>query len=221
MPVHSVDVIFPCLNEASALPSVLEGLPRGYHAIVVDNGSTDGSARVALDFGATVIHESRRGFGAAAHAGLEAATAETVAFCDADGSFDSRQLPMVVDPVLAGDGDLVLGRRIAARGAWPLQSRLANLALSARLRSLTGVQVHDLGPMRAARRVGLLGLGLTDRRSGYPLEMFFAAHAAHWRIREVGVSYLPRIGRSKVTGTLGGYLGAVSDMSRVMRTVQR
>jgi glycosyltransferase involved in cell wall biosynthesis len=163
-----------------------------------------------------VVSEPRRGFGAAAHAGLLAATAPIVAFCDADGSFDVRELPRVVDPVREGTARLVLGRRRASSGAWPLHARWANRMLTARLRSLTGVPLHDLGPMRAAFRDDLLSLDLRDRRSGYPLEMFLAAHAAGWRIHEVDVSYLPRIGRSKVTGTVRGYLGAVSDMSRLL-----
>ncbi|HEV7728433.1 MAG TPA: glycosyltransferase, partial [Modestobacter sp.] len=100
------DVVFPCLDEAGALPWVLTRLPAGYRAIVADNGSTDGSAQIAADHGATVVHVPQRGFGAAAHAGLEAATADVVCFCDADASMDPAQLPLVADPVLAGEADL-------------------------------------------------------------------------------------------------------------------
>jgi glycosyltransferase involved in cell wall biosynthesis len=217
MPEPIVDVILPCLNEAQALPLVLGAMPEGYRAIVVDNGSVDGSAEVATRCGATVVREDLRGFGAAAHAGLEAAEAPIVAFCDADGSFDSAQLLSVVAPIRAGKADLVLGRRMTMqRGAWPLQARLANALLAARLRSVTGLPLHDLGPMRAARRGPLLELHLRDRRSGYPLEMLLSAHVAGWRIAEVEVDYCRRLGRSKVTGTLRGYLGAVMDMSRVL-----
>ena len=107
--MNRVDVVFPCLNEEGALPWVLGRLPDGYRAIVVDNGSTDRSAEVAREHGATVVTELRRGFGAAAHAGLLAATAPIVAFCDADASMDPRDLPRVVDPVAARTADLVLG----------------------------------------------------------------------------------------------------------------
>ena len=109
----------PCLNEAGALPWLLGRLPEGYRAIVVDNGSTDDSARIAEAAGATVVFEARRGFGAAAHAGLLQARAPIVAFCDADASMDPQDLPLVVDPVAAGDADLVLGRRRpTTAGSW-------------------------------------------------------------------------------------------------------
>ena len=129
------DVVFPCLDEAGALPWVLTRLPAGYRAIVADNGSTDGSAQIAADHGATVVHVPQRGFGAAAHAGLEAATDDVVCFCDADASMDPAQLPLVADPVLAGEADLVLGRRRpSSRDAWPVHARVANTALSVMMR---------------------------------------------------------------------------------------
>ena len=212
-----VDVVLPCLNEAQALPWIFERMPAGYRAIIVDNGSTDGSAEIARSLGAHVVHESRRGFGAAAHAGLLAATAPIVAFCDADASMDPRDLPLVVEPISEGDADLVLGRRRpTTRSAWPPHARVANTYLSWRLRRITGVNIHDLGPMRAARRNHLLALDLLDRRSGYPLEMFLSAAAANWRIREVDTGYTPRVGRSKVTGTVRGTLTAIQDMSALL-----
>jgi glycosyltransferase involved in cell wall biosynthesis len=213
-----VDVILPCLNEAAALPQVLGGLPAGYRAIVADNGSTDGSADVAYAYGAKVVHVRERGFGAAVHIGLEAATADVVCIVDADGSFDLRQLPRVADPILAGTGDLVLGRRVPAAGAWPWHARQANRFLAWRLRRSVGVNVHDLGPMRAARRTALLGLDLRDRRFGYPLEMVVAAARREWRIHEVPVTYAPRAAgtRSKVTGTVSGTARAVRDMAKVL-----
>lgn len=214
----AIDVVLPCLDEAAALPRVLAALPAGARAIVVDNGSTDGSASVAREHGATVVLEPRRGFGAAVHAGVLAATAEVVAICDADGSFDLGELERVAGPVLAGEFDLVLGRRAAVSWAsWPPHARLANVYLARRLRMRSGISVHDLGPMRAARREGLLALGLSDRRSGYPLEMVLAAARAGWRIGEVAVTYRPRVGRSKVTGTVRGTAIAIADMSRLLR----
>jgi glycosyltransferase involved in cell wall biosynthesis len=213
----TVDVILPCLDEAAALPWVLSRFPTGYRALVVDNGSCDGSADVARAHGATVVDAPRRGFGAAAHAGLEAADADIVCFCDADASLDPQELPAVVADVEAGRADLVLGRRRpTARGAWPLHARVANAELARRLRRRSEIRVRDLGPMRAARRADLLGLDLRDRRFGYPLEMVVRAADAGWRVAEVDVAYHPRTGRSKVTGTVRGTLRAVHDMSAVL-----
>jgi len=213
----TVDVILPCLDEAPALPWVLGRMPAGFRPIVVDNGSADGSAALARSLGATVVREPRRGFGAAAHAGLLAATAGLVSFCDCDGSLDPRQLPRLAAPLLAGQADLVLGRRVPARrDVWPLPARLANRELARRVRRRTGVPLRDLGPMRAGGRAALLGLNLEDRRFGYPLEMVLSAVAAGWRLAEVEVAYLPRIGKSKVTGTVRGSVRTVRDMRRVL-----
>lgn len=212
-----VDVVLPCLNEADALPWVLARVPAGWRALVVDNGSTDGSAEIARALGATVVHEPRRGFGAACHAGLAAATADVVCFCDCDASLDPARLVPFVREVRDGDADLVLGRRRPQRrGTWPAHARAGNLALTRILRRRTGLRLHDLGPLRAARREGLLALGLTDRRSGYPLQMVVRAADAGWRIAEHDVPYLPRTGDSKVTGTWRGTWQAVRDMSRVL-----
>jgi len=218
----TVDVVLPCLNEEGALPWVLDRLPEGWHGIVVDNGSTDASAQVALDHGATVVPEARRGFGSAAHAGLVAATAPCVAFCDADASMDPQDLAVLAAPVLAGEADLVLGRRRpTARGAWPFHARVANLVLALLMRRASGLRLHDLGPMRVASREALLALDLRDRRSGYPLEMVLRASQAGWRIRELDAPYSPRVGRSKVTGTIRGTWVAVKDMSRLLREAGR
>ena len=217
-----VDVVLPCLNEEGALPALLARLPEGYRGIVVDNGSTDRSAQVAAEHGATVVRESRRGFGSAAHAGLEAATAPVVAFCDADGSMDPADLPRIVAPVASGTADLVLGRRRPThRRSWPLHARIANLALALLMRRATGLPLHDLGPMRAANRESLLGLDLKDRRSGYPLEMVLRANEAGWRVLELDAPYAPRVGRSKVTGTIRGTITAVRDMSRLLAEERR
>jgi glycosyltransferase involved in cell wall biosynthesis len=215
--VETVDVVLPCLNEAEALPWVLARIPDGWRAVVVDNGSTDGSAEIAAGLGATVVREERRGFGAACHAGLLAAEAEVVCFCDCDASLDPSLLTGFVAAVAEGRADLVLGRRRPqGRGAWPPHARAGNLALARMLRRRTGLRLHDLGPMRAARREALLGLELTDRRSGYPLQMVVRAADAGWRVRETDVPYLPRTGKSKVTGTWRGTWQAVRDMRRVL-----
>jgi glycosyltransferase involved in cell wall biosynthesis len=209
----TIEVILPCLNEVQALGWVLDRMPEQVSALVVDNGSDDGSVELAASYGVRVVHAAQRGYGAACHTGLLAATAPVVAVMDADASLDPRQLVRVLEPVLAGEADLVLGRRQPARGAFPWQLRVANRALAARIRRRTGVRLHDLGPMRAARRDFLLGLALTDRRSGYPAETVVRAADAGGRIVEVPVDYLPRRGRSKVTGTPLGVWHAVRDMS--------
>ncbi|WP_435303667.1 glycosyltransferase family 2 protein [Streptomyces lavendulae] len=217
MTENSVDIVLPCLNEAGALPWVLARIPAGWRALVVDNGSTDGSADLARSLGATVVQEARRGFGAACHAGLLAAEAEYVCFCDCDASLDPGLLSGFVRAVAAGEADLVLGRRRPrGRGAWPAHARAGNLALSRMLRRRTGLRLHDLGPLRAMRREDVLRLELTDRRSGYPLQMVVRAADAGWRVREEDVPYLPRSGKSKVTGTWQGTWQAVRDMRAVL-----
>jgi glycosyltransferase involved in cell wall biosynthesis len=212
-----VDVVLPVLDEAAALPWVLGRVPGGYQPIVVDNGSTDGSPQLARRLGARVVAEPRRGFGAACHAGLLAARSEVICFMDCDGSLDPAELPRVAGPVLAGGRDLMLGARRPEPGAWPLHARLANRALALELRRRTGLAVTDLGPMRAARRVGLVELDLRDRRFGWPLEMVLRAERAGWRIDEVAVAYRARSGRSKVTGTVRGTARAVRDMAAALR----
>jgi glycosyltransferase involved in cell wall biosynthesis len=212
------DVVLPVLDEAAALPAVLARLPRGFQPVVVDNGSRDGSGEIARRCGARVVTEPRRGFGAACHAGLTAATADVVCFMDCDGSFDPAELPRVAAPVVAGAADLVLGaRRPDDPSAWPRHARFANAVLAAWLRRTAGLSaLTDLGPMRAASRERLLLLELRDRRFGWPLEMVVRAARAGWRVGEVDVSYSRRIGTSKVTGTVRGSLRAVADMARVM-----
>ncbi|WP_394816025.1 glycosyltransferase family 2 protein [Streptomyces gibsoniae] len=212
-----VDVVLPCLDEAAALPWVLERIPPGWRAVVVDNGSTDGSAELAASLGAHVVAEPERGFGAACAAGLRAATAPVVCLCDCDASLDPGLLPSLAHAVLDGEADLVLGRRRPTTPrAWPVHARLANRELARLIRRRTGLRLHDLGPMRAARREALLDLDLTDRRSGYPLQMVIRAADAGWRVREVDVPYYPRAGRSKVTGTWRGTWYAVRDMRAVL-----
>jgi glycosyltransferase involved in cell wall biosynthesis len=209
-------VILPVLDEAQALPWVLSRMPAGFGPLVVDNGSRDGSALIAARHGARVVHEPRRGFGAACFAGLVAASDDVVCFMDCDASLDPCDLPRVARPVLAGTADLVLGARHAERGAFAAHARLANRLLARELRRRCGIALRDLGPMRAARREGLLALGIEDRRFGWPLEMVLRAAAEDWRIAEVDVAYRPRAGRSKVTGTVRGTARAVRDMAAVL-----
>ncbi|GAA5163923.1 glycosyltransferase family 2 protein [Pseudonocardia eucalypti] len=214
--ITSVDVVLPCLDEAEALPGVLGRLPAGYRAIVVDNGSTDDTASVAAAAGARVVAEPKRGYGAAVHAGLLAATADVVCVLDADGSLAPEALPGLVASV-AGGADLAVGRRVpAGRGAWPWHARGGNLLIAALLRR-RGIPVRDIGPVRAARRDSLLALGVRDRTYGYPLELLLRAGAAGWRIHETDVAYSPRTGgRSKVSGSVRGTVRAAWAMSSVL-----
>ncbi len=212
-----VDVVLPVLDEAAALPAVLAAMPPGFRPLVVDNGSTDGSGELAQSLGATVVREPRRGFGAACFAGLTAARTELVCFMDCDGSLDPADLVRVTAPVSSGAADLSLGARRPERGALQPHARLANRALAWELRRRTAIRLSDLGPMRAARREPLLELGIRDRRFGWPLEMVLRAGAAGWRVDEVEVGYRPRVGRSKVTGTLRGTVRTVRDMCAALR----
>ncbi len=211
-----VDVVLPVLNEVGALPWVLSRFPAGYRAIVVDNGSTDESAAVARAHGAQVVSELRRGFGAACFTGLTAATAPIVAFMDADASLDPADLDIVCCPVRDGAADLVLGARAHQSGAWPWHARLANRRLAVRVSRLVPGEFSDLGPMRAMRREALVALGMADRSYGWPLEMVLKAGRAGWRIEERAVPYRPRIGKSKVTGTVRGTVGAYRSMTRLL-----
>jgi glycosyltransferase involved in cell wall biosynthesis len=217
-----IEVILPTLDEAQAIPGVLAAIPPGFVALVVDNGSRDGSAEVAASCGARVVHEPRRGFGAACFAGLLAAESQVVCFMDCDGSFDPGQLHRVAEPVINGTADLCLGARIPEPGAWPWHARFANRVLAFELRRRTGANLTDLGPMRAARRQALLGLNLHDRGSGWPLEMVLRAAAEGWRIAEARVTYRPRSGgRSKVSGSVRGTARAVQDMSAQLSPIRR
>jgi glycosyltransferase involved in cell wall biosynthesis len=214
--VRMHEVVLPVLNEADGLPWVLNRLPAGFLAIVVDNGSTDGSGDLARSLGARVVEEPRRGFGAACYAGLLASTTDLVCFMDGDGSLDPQDLPAVTSPIVGGAADLVLGRRRAVGDAWPAHARVANRVVAWELSRRFGTSLHDIGPMRGARRASLLDLGLRDRRFGWPLEMVVRACERGWRVAEVPVTYSRRAGRSKVTGTLIGSLRAARDMARVL-----
>jgi glycosyltransferase involved in cell wall biosynthesis len=213
-----IDVVLPVLDEAESLPWVLARMPAGYRGLVVDNGSTDGSAEIAAGLGARVVAERRRGFGAACYAGLVAAATEVVCFMDCDGSLDPADLPLVSRPVAEGPADLCLGARRPLPGAWPPHARLANRLLAVEVNRRTGLRIHDIGPMRAARRSALLGLELRDRAFGWPLEMVLRASQQGLVISEVAVPYHPRRGgRSKVTGTALGTVRAIREMSSLLR----
>jgi len=217
----TIEVILPCLDEAAALPWLLDRLPAGYHALVVDNGSTDGSAAIARSYGARILDVAQRGYGSACHAGLVAAASDLVVIMDCDGTLDPVDLPALVWPVQTGEADLVVGRRRPqGRGAYPWTLQLANVALARQLRRRTGLMIFDCGPVRAALRTTLLMLDVQDRRSGYPVETLVKASAAGLRVRQVDVDYLPRRGRSKVTGTPLGALRAFLDSRAALARVK-
>jgi glycosyltransferase involved in cell wall biosynthesis len=219
-----VTVILPALNEAAALPTALGSFPPQVGLLVVDNGSTDQTATVAAAHGAQVVCEPRRGFGAACWAGAQAASGEVLVFADADGSLDGADLPTVAGPVLRGEADLVVGSRLARRepGAMSALAVLENRLLGLACRLLFGVPLSDLGPFRAIRREVLLGLGMTDRGSGWPLEMIGRAGQVGLRVVEVPVRYRPRAGgRSKVSGSVGGTVRAMTAMAAVTLVLLR
>lgn len=212
-----VTVVLPCLNEASSLPAVLAAVPPGYRALVVDNNSTDGTADVARRHGADVVFEAKPGYGAAVHAGIVAATTDVVAVLDGDGSLDPAELPGLVALVEVG-ADMAVGRRRPVAGLkWPWHARMGTAAVCWRLRTKHGLDVHDIAPMRVARRDATLALGITDRRMGYPLELLVKAAAANWRVVERDVSYGKRTGgKSKVSGSVRGSVAATLGFWRAI-----
>lgn len=207
----------PCLNEAESLPGVIALLPDGYRALVVDNNSTDGTADVARRCGATVVEESVPGYGAAVNAGIVAAATPIVAVIDGDGSLDPRELPKLVEELDHG-ADMAVGRRRPLPGVgWPWHARLGTKVVCWRLRTRHGIAVHDIAPMRVARRDAVVGLGVEDRRSGYPLELLVRAAAAGWVVTERDVGYGSRTGgKSKVSGSVRGSFFAIVDFWRVI-----
>ncbi len=166
------DVVIPCRDEAAALPIVLASVPHDWRVIVVDNGSTDGTADVARSLGAHVVSESRPGYGAAVHAGMLAADAEYVAVIDGDASMRLLDLVPMLDLVRDGAATMAIGRRRpVARGVWPWHARAGTKLLAGLIRRRSDFPIHDLAPMRVCRRDDLLALGVEDRRFGYPLEL--------------------------------------------------
>ena len=214
------DLVLPCRDEAPALAVLLPRVPATYRVIVVDNGSSDDTAAVARAHGATVVVERRPGYGSAVQAGLEAATAEYVAFMDGDGSFDPAELAPLLDDVMGGHADIAVGRRRPARsGVWPWHARAGNALVVAWLRHRIGMDAHDIAPMRVCRRRALLELGVRDRAFGYPVELMRRAVAAGWQFAEHDVAYHPRAAgtRSKVSGSLTGTVRTARDFARVLR----
>ena len=213
-------LILPCLDEAAALPGVLAEVPAGFRVLVVDNGSRDGTAEVARSWGAAVVVEPVPGYGAAVHAGVEAARTELVAVMDGDGSFRAVDLLPLVEDVLHGRATMAVGRRRPVqRGTWPWHARLGNQVAIAILRSRSGFALHDIAAARVCRRDDLLALGVEDRRFGYPLELLRRASSAGWEVVEHDVPYYPRARgtRSKVSGSVRGTVRTARDFLAVLR----
>jgi glycosyltransferase involved in cell wall biosynthesis len=209
-----VSVIIPTNNEAKAIGRVLADLPANLvtEVIVVDSDSRDGTPDVARKMGARVIEEPRRGYGRACLTGLaNAENPEVVVFLDGDYSDRPAELPILLAPIFEGRADITLGSRFGGNsnsGAVPWHQSVGNRFAAGLIRILYGVQVTDLGPFRAGRVEVLRSLALEETTYGWAVEMILKAAIAGFRVVEVPVSYYPRIGRSKISGTLKGTLGA-------------
>ena len=205
-------VVIPALDEERSVGRVLDDIPAPFRerVVVADNGSRDGTARVAAEHGAIVVHEPRRGYGAAclrALAVLRDDPPDVVVFLDADFSDDPREMPVVAGPVLAGEADLVIGSRVLGErepGALTPQARFGNALATFLVRRFFGVAFTDLGPFRAVSWPALERLAMEDPDYGWTVEMQIKAARRGLRCVEVPVSYRRRIGRSKVSGTVKG-----------------
>ena len=209
-----VSVIIPTHNEAQAIGLVLADLPAKMvtEVLVVDNNSTDGTAAIAEAKGARILHEPRRGYGRACLTGLAAANQpDVVVFLDGDYSDRPDELPLLLAPIAEGRADITIGSRLAKQnvaGALPWHSVFGNRLAAAMIRVLYGQRITDLGPFRAARADVLRQLALEEDTYGWAVEMILKGALGRFRIVEVPVSYYPRIGKSKISGTLRGAVGA-------------
>jgi glycosyltransferase involved in cell wall biosynthesis len=209
-----ISVVIPTRNEAGSIARVLADIPRPpvTDVVVVDAESTDGTAAIAESHGARVVAEPRRGYGRACLTGIEQVPgSDIIVFLDGDYADRPRELPSLIAPILDGAADIVIGSRLAgqrARGALPWHSIAGNWTAAWLIRRLYGVQITDLGPFRAARGDTIRALALRETSYGWAVELILRGAIAGKRIAEVPVSYHPRIGVSKITGTVSGSLGA-------------
>lgn len=219
LPPWRVDIIIPALNEEKSIPLVIDSLPRDrYDRITVaDNGSTDATATIATERGATVVEAPRRGYGSACLAALEALpeprdrSRQVVVFVDGDHSDHGEDLPLLLAPIIAGDAQLVVGSRVNRRcqpGALLPQARLGNALAVFLIETLFNARYSDLGPFRAIRRDALDRLEMSDPDYGWTVEMQVKAALRKIPFTEVPVGYRPRVGKSKITGTLAGSIRA-------------
>lgn len=219
-----VSVVIPTHNEAQAIGHVLADLPFELvtEVIVVDSNSTDGTADVARKAGAQVVEEPRRGYGRACLTGLaNTKNPDVVVFLDGDYSDRPAELPILLAPIVEGRADITLGSRFgnkSSHGALPWHQSFGNRLAAKLIRILYGVKITDLGPFRAARANVLRGLALEEATYGWAVEMILKGAISGFRIVEVPVSYHPRIGKSKISGTVKGTLGAAwFILSRIVR----
>jgi glycosyltransferase involved in cell wall biosynthesis len=209
-----VSVIIPTRNEAGAISRVLADLPANLvtEVIVVDSNSTDGTPEIAARMGARVIPEPRPGYGQACLTGLAHTSApDVVVFLDGDYSDRPAELPHLLAPIADGRADITLGSRLAgprARGAMPWHAAFGNRVAAHLITYLYGLRISDLGPFRAARIDVLRALALEETTFGWAVEMILKGAVRGFRIVEVPVSYHPRIGKSKISGTIRGTVGA-------------
>jgi glycosyltransferase involved in cell wall biosynthesis len=218
-----VSVIIPTRNEASAISRVLADLPADLvtEVVVVDSNSTDGTPEIAAKMGARVVHEPRRGYGRACLTGLAIADApDVVVFLDGDYSDRPAELPLLLAPIADGRADITMGSRLGQRriaGALPWHAVFGNWLAARLIRLLYGLKISDLGPFRAARANVLRELALEEATYGWAVEMILKGALQGFRIVEVPVSYYPRIGKSKISGTVKGTIGAAwFILSRIM-----
>jgi glycosyltransferase involved in cell wall biosynthesis len=224
--VTTIDVVIPALDEERALPHVLAAIPRPLvrRVVVADNGSRDRTSAVARAHGAEVVHEPERGYGAAclaALAHLEADPPEIVVFLDGDHSDHPEELPRLVEPIVRGDADFVVGSRATGRkerGALTPQQIVGNALACRALYALYRVRYTDLGPFRAIRWRALEALDMRDRSFGWTVEMQIKAARGRVPHAEVPVSYRRRIGQSKVSGTVRG---TVLASAKILWTLAR
>ena len=219
-----IGVVIPALDEELAIAQVIADIPEWVDDIVVvDNGSRDRTAAVAETKGARVVHESERGYGAACQTGIRALQdVDIVVFLDGDYSDYPEEMPLLVDPIVAHEADFVVGSRVtgnAQRGALTLQQRFGNWLACRLMRHLWGCAYTDLGPFRAIRRDALTRLGMVDRGYGWTVEMQIKSAKAGLRSLEVPVSYRPRIGKSKISGTLyGSFVAGTTILGWIARS---
>jgi glycosyltransferase involved in cell wall biosynthesis len=209
-----VSVVIPTHNEAQAIERVLADLPRDLvtEVIVVDSNSNDGTPKIAARMGARVVQEPRRGYGRACLTGLAAANSpDIIVFLDGDYSDRPSELPILLAPITEGRADITLGSRRPGRNSarvQPWHQVFGNRLASGMIRFLYGLNITDLGPFRAARADVLRALNLEETTYGWAVEMILKGALARYRVVEVPVSYYPRIGKSKISGTLKGTVGA-------------
>jgi len=209
-----VSVIIPTYNEAQSIGRVLADLPADIatEVLVVDSSSTDGTPEIASKMGARVLNEPRRGYGRACLTGIANANApDVVVFLDGDYSDRPDELPLLLAPITEGRADITIGSRLRGRrsdGALPWHQVFGNRLAASLINMLYGLEISDLGPFRAARADVLRRLELQENTYGWAVEMILKGALAGFRVVEVPVSYYPRIGKSKISGTLKGTVGA-------------